>query len=299
MRVTELMMTDNSIQQMASNLEKLNNLQQKVATNKAIQQASDNPSAASQSLTLKSSIQISEAYLDTSQNVDAWMTATDGAFTDMSNLMTKAQSLITGAINDTNSGETRASTFATEVTGMLQQAIDIGNTNQMGNYIFAGNQTKTKPFTLAADSESVTYNGDNGVMVRDLAPGQSVVANVANKADGTGPFTDIYKALIDARDALTANDSTKLQTSLGEIESAMDSMGQYQAGNGARQRIVENATDQITNTQSTLKSLLSVKEDANMAEAVTLLANQQNTYQAVLEVSQRAASTMNLFQVLS
>jgi flagellar hook-associated protein 3 FlgL len=298
MRVTDLMMTDNSIQQMASSMERLNNLQQKVSTNKAIQQASDNPSAASQALTLKSSIQISSAYLDTAQNVDAWMTQTDSAFSDMSSLLTKAQTLVTGAINDTNSSTERTTTFTTEMSGMLDQALDIGNSNYLGSYIFAGNQTKTKPFTMAADNESVVYKGDFGVMVRDLAPGQSVAQNVVNKADGTGPFTDIYKALIDARDALSTNDSAKLQSSLGEIESAMDSMGTYQAGNGARMRIVESTTDQITNTQSTLKGLLSTKEDANMAEAISLLANQQLTYQAVLEVSQRASSTMNLFQVL-
>jgi hypothetical protein len=46
------------------------------------------------------------------------------------------------------------------------------------------------------------------------------------------------------------------------------------------------------------ESLLSENEDINLAESIALLANQQNTYEAVLEVSQRAISALSLFDYL-
>jgi hypothetical protein len=46
------------------------------------------------------------------------------------------------------------------------------------------------------------------------------------------------------------------------------------------------------------QSLLSKNEDVNMAEGIAQLANQETTYNAVLEVSKRAISALSLFDYL-
>jgi flagellin-like hook-associated protein FlgL len=63
-------------------------------------------------------------------------------------------------------------------------------------------------------------------------------------------------------------------------------------------REVQSATEYLVSTQTEAQSLLSKKEDANMAESISLLRNQETTYQAVLEVSQRAVSALSLFDYL-
>jgi hypothetical protein len=45
--------------------------------------------------------------------------------------------------------------------------------------------------------------------------------------------------------------------------------------------------------------VLSQKQDANLAEAISMLKNQETSYQVVLEVSQRAISALTLFDYLS
>jgi len=63
-------------------------------------------------------------------------------------------------------------------------------------------------------------------------------------------------------------------------------------------RQVDSAANFLETVKLETKSLLSEKEDTNMAEGIALLANQQTTYQAVLEVSQRAISALSLFDYL-
>ena len=63
-------------------------------------------------------------------------------------------------------------------------------------------------------------------------------------------------------------------------------------------RQVDAAIDHLGKTNLTLKSLLSEREDVNMAEAIAMMQGQETTYQAVLEVGQRAISALNLFDVL-
>ena len=78
----------------------------------------------------------------------------------------------------------------------------------------------------------------------------------------------------------------------------MDTISQYRASNGARMREVDSAANFLESVKIETKSMLSENEDLNMAEGIALLANQQTTYEAVLEVSQRAISALSLFDYL-
>jgi len=67
---------------------------------------------------------------------------------------------------------------------------------------------------------------------------------------------------------------------------------------GARLRQVQVASDYLSKTEIETQSLLSKKEDLNLAEGISQLRGRENAYQAALEVSQRAISAMGLFDYL-
>ena len=95
-----------------------------------------------------------------------------------------------------------------------------------------------------------------------------------------------------------ATDPLTLQSVLTGLKSSLETLDQYRTSNGARMRQVESAANFLESVKLETKSLLSEKEDANMAEGIALLANQQTTYEAVLEVSKRMFSALNLFDYL-
>ncbi len=316
MRITNRMMADNAIQNMTNNLEKVSKMQGKIASTKQFQNPSEDPLRASTSLNLRSHLQTLESYTDTAALSQNWMTATDNAFDQMEQIAIRANDLILNGLNDTLSGSERAKALGTEMQELVAQAVELGNTSVNGQYIFSGYQVNQKAFTLtngvpildyAGNSftpKVVTYVGDQGTMQRSLGPDQSVALNVR----GDQAISKFLETLIVASNALTQNnirntgnlgtDPLTLESSLGELKTSIDTLDQYRTSNGARMRQVESAASFLESVKIETKSLLSDNEDINMAESITLLANQQSTYEAVLEVSQRAISALSLFDYL-
>ena len=307
MRITNRMMVDNAIHNMSENLEKVSKLQGKLSTGKQFQVASEDPARASVSLSLRSNLRTLESYADTAETTRNWMTATDNAFEQMDTIGIRATNLILRGLNDTFSGSERATALATEMQDLLNQAIELGNTSENNQFIFAGYQVNSKAFELVDSATTlldyqgntftpkvVNYLGDQGIMQRNLGPDQSVTLNVR----GDQALNGILQNLVLAGNALKQNDTTSLATILTNLRASLDTMEQYRTSNGARLRQVESATDFLETMKIETKSLLSKNEDINMAEGIALLANQETTYSAVLEVSQRAISALSLFDYL-
>jgi flagellar hook-associated protein 3 FlgL len=317
MRITNRMMVDNAIQRMSDNLEKMSKLQDKVSTGKQFQNASEDPLRASVSLGLNSHLRTLESYSETADATQNWMTASDSAFDQLEQIAVRANDLILQGLNDTLSGSERATALGAEMQDLLNQAVEIGNTTVNGQSIFAGYQVNGKAFELVDAAAPlldyqgnpftprvVNYIGDQGTMQRSLGPDQSVTLNVR----GDQAILGFLQNLSLAANALKQNninntgdpatDPLTLQSALSELKSSLDTMDQYRTSNGARMRQVESAANFLETVKSETTSLLSKNEDLNMAEGISLLVNQQTTYEAVLEVSQRAVSALSLFDYL-
>lgn len=317
MRITNRMMVDNAIQNMADNMEKLAKLQGKLSTQKQFQNASEDPARASSSLSLRSNLRTLEAFADTAENTRNWMTATDDTLGKFEELATRASNLILRGLNDSLSASERASSLGTEMQTLVAESVDLGNTSVNDQFIFSGYQVNQKAFTLADAAaqipdykgtlftpKTISYNGDTGSIQRSLGPDQSVTVNVR----GDQAIAGLIQHLILASNALNqnnirntndqTNDPLTLQTALSGLQSSLSTLNEYRTSNGARLRQVESASNFLETVKLETKSLLSQKEDTNLAEGISLLTNQQTTYQAVLEVSQRAISTLSLFDYL-
>ena len=292
MRITNQMISNEAIQQMSANLETLNRSQQQVDTGKQFQYASDNPIAASASLSLNSSLQTIQGYMDTASYSSDWLDANDSVFQQIEDIATQAINTVTTGLNDTENASDRVG-LATTLNGLTSQALDLANTTQNGQYIFSGNKVNTKPFTLNPDG-TISYAGDTGLMQRNVGPNQTVTIN----APGSTAFQAFFDALSAAQTALNNNDTTTLRTELDGLQSSFDTIDQYRTSLGSSLQLVQQTTDSLQQAQTATQSLLSNKEDINMAEGLTMVQSQQNTYQAVLEVSQRAVSTLSLFDYL-
>lgn len=317
MRITNRMMTENAIQNMADNLEKVSNLQGKLSSTKQFQVASEDPTRASSSLSLRSHLQTLNSYTDAAQMTQNWLAANDSAFDQLEQIAVRANDLILRGLNDSLSGSERALSLAPEMQTLIHSAVEIGNTSVNGQYIFSGYQINQKAFSLSDSAttlpdyqgnpftpKTVAYLGDAGSMQRAIGPDQSVTLNVR----GDQAILGFLQNLIQASNALLQNniqdtgnpatDPLTLASSLTALKSSLDTLDKYRTSNGARMRQVDSAANFLESIKIETKSLLSENEDTNMAEGIALLANQQTTYQAVLEVSQRAISALSLFDYL-
>jgi len=316
MRITNMMMVNNAIQNMNDNQEKLSKLQTKVATQKQFQTASENPVNASASLSLRSNMRTLESYSDTAAATSNWMNTSDFALNQLEEIGVQASKLILRGLNDSLSASERFVSLATEMNSLIEKAVEIGNTSVNGQFIFSGYKVDQKSFELVDSPTTildyqgntvtpkvVNYLGDQGSMQRNLGPDQSVTMNVR----GDQAIQGFIENLISASNALIQNNihgtsvppaAPTLQETLTGVKSSADIVNQYRTSNGARMRQVESASNFLETVKIETANLLSQKEDTNMAEGIALLSNQQTTYQAVLEVSQRAISALSLFDYM-
>ena len=294
MRVPDSMTYNNAIRYMNDSKAKLDQLAERATTFKNFSNSSDDPSLVSSALVLRSSIMVSKGYISTGTNSQSWMENNETSFNLMNDLIGQANTIMLKGVSDTVSASDRINDYAVQITQLLNQSISIANTSYNDTYLFSGNLVKTKPFELAADGTVVNYAGDAGTMKRDLAPGVSVTINT----DGQAAFKPFFDALILAKHGLEANDATEMNTALSNINSALTAMNVSRTNNAAILRQIKTSNEHLTTTQNELKGLLSIKEDANMAEAISMFNLQQTTYQTVLDVCSRSISALNLFDVL-
>jgi flagellar hook-associated protein 3 FlgL len=273
---------------------KLDQLSEKAASYKNFSKSSDDPSLVSSALVLRSSVVASNGYISTGENAQAWMENNETSFGLMNDLITQANTIMLQGVSDTVGATERADDYAVQITQLLNQAISIANTSYNDNYLFSGNKVKTKPFTLAADGSVVNYAGDTGSMKRDLAPG----VNVSINTDGQAAFNPFFNALILAKHGLETNNTTEMNQALSDMSTSLTSMNTSRTNNAALLRQVKTNNEHLATTQKELKALLSIKEDANMAEAISMVNLQQTTYQTVLDICSRSISASNLFEVL-
>lgn len=294
MRVPDSMSYNNAIRYMNDAKAKMDQLAEVVASHKTFQNSSDNPSLVSSSLVLRSSINVSNSYIAAGESSQSWMENNETAYDLMTNLIGQTNTLLLKGSSDTVDADARLNDYAVQMTQILNQAISIANSSYNDNYLFSGNLVKTKPFELAADGSVVNYAGDAGIMKRDLAPGVTITIN----SNGPSAFNTFFNAIILAKHGLETNNKTEMDTALTDINTALTSLNVSRTNNAAILRQIKTSNEHMTTTQKELKGLLSIKEDANMAEAISMFNLQQTTYQTVLDVCSRSISALNLFDVL-
>ena len=131
MRITNQMVNDANSKYMRDSLESINKAQKQVNSQKLFDTPSEDPLAASFSLSLNSTLRTLKTFRETGVSVDTWMSASDYAFQKMNDLSMQANNLVLNALNDTIGASERLA-MSSELDGMLNQAIDSANSTQDG-----------------------------------------------------------------------------------------------------------------------------------------------------------------------
>jgi len=294
MRITQRMLISNAVEHMEASMSRLADLNSQYASGKKIKTPSDDPSIAVAGLSARSGIRNCENYIDLASATGNWLDANDIALGQIVDEVTRALILTQDGVSDTVGTEERA-TLSEELDSILNELVEIGNTQHEGDYLFAGFLTQTTPFQLVSGTpDTVSYSGDAGVIRRAVSPGQQITINI----DGDAAFSPVFDAVIRARDGLAADNLTEIQASITDIQDAIESVKVVRTNNGSRSRQVDNTMDRLTQTKTDLQTLLSEKEDINMAEVISDLQYQEVVYQSVLESGQIALNLPNLFSFL-
>lgn len=156
MRITNSMLVSNTVWNIGKNTERLSEASERQSTQSKISLPSDDPVVATNAVKYRNYVSTVEQYQDNVSNATSWMSVTEGAISDLNDVVQEIRDKTVQAANGTQSAQSLAA-IKTEITQLKKSAIDILNTSYAGRYVFAGYNTDASPY---ADTSVSLTNAD-------------------------------------------------------------------------------------------------------------------------------------------
>jgi flagellar hook-associated protein 3 FlgL len=297
MRVSETMFSSNLMAQMNQLQSQQLQLQNQVTTGLKVTLPEDDPSAMEQVLNLQTQASANSQYQSNISQLQNTATTASTAMNSLQTLIEQANEIATSA--DGTSSSQQLSTDATQVEGLIQQALQLANTQDaQGNYIFGGTATSSAPFVAATDSTgavtSVSYQGNTGVAQAAISPTLNVALQTPGaNATGSGPAglfadsrtgADLFSHLIALKNDLTSGNTTAISsTDAPNLTKDQDNIISQIGANGVLQSTLQTAGNSATQQSTNLSTQISNDTSANMPETLTQLDQVQTAFQAALQ----------------
>ena len=221
----------------------------------------DDPVSSGRNVLLLNQIQRDDSFTQSASLVTGQLQVADSALGSVIAQLTQAISLATSANNGTmNANDVQS--IGAQISGILNEVESLANSSYQGQYIFAGGQTKTAPFTTSsATSPAVTtYNGDSDVNYLHTPNGQKIQLNVPGDRIflGSTSVFGLLNNLVADYASGTVNLTQATQDTLA-LTSALNTVSQ--------QRVtIDNSMTQLTSAASAITT-----EKTQLAAAQTEL----------------------------
>ncbi|HJV79595.1 flagellar hook-associated protein FlgL [Noviherbaspirillum sp.] len=165
--------------------------QQQVSTGRRILSPADDPVASARALDVTNAQEINSKFATNRRTAKDSLSMAEGALQSVTSLLQDVKALVVeagnGALDDTQRGY-----IATELQGRYDELLGLANSRDgVGNYIFAGYQTSTQPFSATASGAQ--YAGDQGARLLQVHTGRQMEVGengdaLFQKISSTGTF---------------------------------------------------------------------------------------------------------------
>jgi len=278
-------------------------LSEELSSGVRVNSVGEDPIAAGQNVMFLNQIRQDDSFTQSANLVTGRLQVADAALGSVVSQLTRAISLAIGADNGTRSAND-VQAAANEIAGIRDEIMALANTSYQGQYIFAGTNTASVPFTTSGSTApaTTTYSGDNNLTYLRLPNGQQIQLNVPGNQIFQGPgTTDVFAAL----NNLIANYSSG---TVDQAQAAVDTQALTSALNYVSQQrvLIDNsitrlgaASDAVTNEKTQLTVAQTNLMQADMAQVATRLSlaeTQQTALQAVFV--QLSSASNSLFSKL-
>ena len=185
MRITNQIQQSNVLQNIFRITEDLFEANQRIATGKRINKASDDPFGIQDTLTLRSSIARIQQFGRNIDNNRLFLNTADSSLESVDLGITRALELAQSSLGPSSDAETRA-IVALEIQTILDQAIQSANTQVKGHFIFGGTDLLNAPFQVNGAGPGAVYSGNSDTL--EVKVGSSLTIPI------TRPGSEVFGA---------------------------------------------------------------------------------------------------------
>lgn len=297
-RVTDNFSRANTAARINSQQSLLQVLQERLASGKRINRASDDPAGAEVVLKLRTSQVEIEQFRRNASTANQKLTASDDALAGYTNILDRVRTLTTQGLSDTTTQTTR-NALATELTALRERVLNTANTAFGDEYVFGGTRQNAPPFDSITAAPAATPSNPQFIQIE---PGTNAIAVGVTAetvfADSTSNiFADLDAAIAALRGTGDpAADRVTLENTQERLKIYSDSAAIAQAKIGANQNTTQTAAEHLENTFLSLDERAGEIENADFAETALQLAKAQRNLEATLQVA--ASGRRSLFDFL-
>jgi flagellar hook-associated protein 3 FlgL len=288
-RVTQNILNSNMLFNLQRNNKIMETYQDQLSTGKKINKPSDNPVTAVRGMFYRSSLNEIEQYKRNLDHGLSWMTSTDEALNEVTEVMQRVRELTVQGLNGTNDANSRTA-IAEEINQLKNHLGEIANTQFAGKYIFAGTDLKNPPFDVDAtipNSPREFRNNNQEVLELEVGAKSNIQINVRgmdifNNQDIGGVFK-VLSDIVDQFRNSNENDSNHLD----KLDSQIDNILKERSELGARMNRIELAMSRMDGIEVSTTRLLSQEEDIDISQVIVNLKAQENVQRAALSAGAR------------
>lgn len=275
-------------------------LQQQIATGKRLLTPSDDPLAAARVLQLSQSQNVNTQFGENRKVAETRLGDLDISLGSITELLTSVRTNLVGSAGTLPTEQRNA--LAIQLGSAMETLLGLANTRDAaGNYLYAGFQSKTVPFTATA--AGATYNGDSNQQMLQVDTHRQMAVN----ASGNGVFqangNDIFNTLstlitlLNNPAATASTVTTGVATALSSMDSAISNVAVIRSTVGSRLNEIDSLNDVGDSRDLQYAQAMSALQDLDYAKALSDVSQKQ----FILEAAQKsfAATTgLSLFNFI-
>lgn len=289
MRITNRMAHEMVLADLQRSLGSMMKSQEKLSTAKRVNRPSDDPTAAHRAISSRAQLMVLDQFNRNIGEVKAWVNTTEYALRSVSDALIEVRTLAIQAANDTLSPSDREN-IAQRIDEFNELIFKLTHERYSGRYVFSGTRTDDPPFVR--DGDDVIYQGNSAHIRVNIGEGAPVAFNLTGDEVFMGigdQGRSLFKLLSDLAAAIRQGDARRVGGELlGEIDEALARVAEKLGVVGAVAQRLEKMEEVISGLMVKHKELLSLAEDADLAEAVMDFQFKQTAYQASLAACARA-----------
>lgn len=287
MRVTQTMITQRFIQDIARQHRRMFELQAQAGSGVRLHRPSDDPVAVSRVLQYATELTSAERFRGNAHEAAEWLDASDAKLQEIQDVLARIRELVLRGANQTMD-ETARKAIIDELLVLKEHLLQIGNSAYKGRYLFAG--TNTLVPALSETGGTVSFDGNDDAIVRQIGRGIDVQINVSGRrvfgfelaADEPG-MLNVFELIDAIASQVEQNDADTLSsTSLRNLDRLFDDLLRTRSEVGARHNRAELAIAHLDEMSFQIQRLQSDLRDVDIAETMIHLASAETALRAAL-----------------
>lgn len=270
-----------------------------LSSQKRINKLQDDPIGVTRVVKGRHEIKKMKSFIDNINFSKGFLNMTEAGLQGIQNNLQRAREIAVAMGNDSYAQDSRAA-VAKEVKEILDEVVNLGNTQYNGHFVFSGFRSRTPAFSAEG-----TFLGDDGAIYMEVADGSFRQVNLqgrqvfeASPVEREKGHFNLIDALRGLEISLNNNDKSGIYKSIEELQFQLEKVASLQANVGAIWGAIEKAEQRLELQKEQKIEVISKIEDADMYKATSDFKRTEAALQTTLMASNKMLqpSLLNFMQ---